>query len=339
MKAVVIRNQGKGVEAWKLVDKPERTPGPGEVRVRPRAASLNYRDLMIARGVYGGPLKEDLVPLSDGAGEVVAVGPGVTKWKVGDRVAGNYFPTWQAGPIRPEHQARAFGAASLDGWLAEEVIAPEASLVRVPDYLSYEEAATLPCAAVTAWCALFDAPERARLGETVVVQGTGGVSLFAAQLALAAGLRVIATTSSNEKAARLRELGVREIINYRDKPEWHEEVLRLTNGEGADRILDVGGGGTLARSLQAVRVTGSVSVIGLLTGANIQIDPLPVLFRVSRLEGVMVGSVRAFEDMNRAFDATKIRPVIDEVFALDRAPAALAKLEAATHFGKIVVRI
>ncbi|WP_146654908.1 zinc-dependent alcohol dehydrogenase family protein [Labilithrix luteola] len=339
MKAFVIRNQGKGIEAWKLVERPDPKPGPGEVLVRVRAASLNYRDLMIASGVYGGPLKDDLVPLADGAGEVAALGDGVTRWKIGDRVAGAYFPTWQGGPMRPEYFERQVGARVTDGWLAESIVLPESGLVRLPDYLSFEEAATLPCAAVTAWVSLFEAAVRPKLGSTIVVLGTGGVSLFAAQLALAEGLRVIATTSSNDKAEKLRKLGVRDIINYRETPEWHEEVLRLTGGEGADHILEVGGAGTLPRSLQAVRFAGTVTLLGFLTGTDLKVDPLPVLFRASRLEGVVVGSVQSFEAMNRGLEATKIRPVVDEVFPFERATEALAKMKAATHFGKIVVRV
>lgn len=339
MKAVVIRNQGQGIEAWKLVERPDPTPGPEQVIVRMRAASLNYRDLLMSRGEYGGPLKTDLIPLPDGAGEIVAVGAGVTRWKAGDRVCGAYFPTWQGGPLRAEYFQQALGSGSVDGVLAQYVALPASGVVRTPSHLSDEEAATLPCAALTAWNALFAPAARPGPGASVLVQGTGGVSIFAAQLARAAGLRVIGTSSSAAKLERLRALGVDEVINYREQPEWQEEVLRLTRGEGVDQVIEVGGAGTLKRSLEAIKYGGTVSLIGLLTGFGGEINPLPVLFKGARLEGVIVGSVLSFEQMNRSIEELGLRPVVDEVFPLARAAEALAKMAASTHFGKIVVRI
>lgn len=339
MKAVVIRNPGRGIEAWKLVERPDPEPGPGQVLVRVRAASLNYRDLMAARGLYGGPLKQDLVPLADGAGEVAALGAGVTRWRVGDRVAGAYFQTWVGGPMRPEYFEHSGGTVSTEGMLAQYAVLPETALVRVPAHLSFEQASTLPCAGVTAWSLLMEPAPRSRPGATVVVLGTGGVSLFVAQLALAAGLRVIGTSSSDEKLARLRALGVKDVVNYRTTPAWAKEVLRLTGGAGADHVVDVGGAGTLPQSFEAVKTGGVVSLVGLLTGTNIAVDPLPVLFKSIRLEGLTVGSVEMFENMNRTIEAVRLEPVVDEVFPLERASEALAKLESATHFGKIVVRI
>ena len=339
MKAVVIRNPGRGIDAWKHVEIDTPEAGPGQVLVRLYAASLNYRDLLVARGQYGAPLAADLVPLADGAGEIAAIGAGVTRWKIGDRVAVAYFHTWQAGPMRPEYLQHSGGTNATQGTLAQYAVLAEDAVVRIPSHLSFEQAATLPCAAVTAWHALFEPAPRHRPGATVVVLGTGGVSIFAAQLALAAGLRVIATSSSDAKITRLHELGVHRVINYRSTPEWQKEVLQLTGGEGADQVIEVGGAGTLPRSFEATRTGGLVSLLGLLTGIGTAIDPMPVLFKGLRLEGLTVGSVAMFESMNRSLEATKIVPVIDEVFPFERATDALKKLEAATHFGKIVIRI
>ncbi|WP_240488391.1 zinc-dependent alcohol dehydrogenase family protein [Labilithrix luteola] len=307
--------------------------------MRIRATSVNYRDLMVVRGTYAGTLKKDLVALSDGAGEVASVGPGVTRWKVGDRVCLAYFPTWQTGPFETKTHAEALGQSSVDGVLAEYVAIAETGVVRMPEHLSFEEAATLPCAGVTAWHAVAESTNRLVGGQSLLVLGTGGVSIFAAQLGLAAGLRVIATTSSESKAARLRELGVSDVVNYRATPEWQREVLRLTGGEGVDQIIETGGAGTLARSIEAVKASGRISLIGLLTGKDGRIDPLPILLRNIHLEGTIVGSVAMFERMNRALEVRRIKPVIDEVFDFDRASSALAKLESGSHFGKIVIRI
>ncbi|MGK3994432.1 zinc-dependent alcohol dehydrogenase family protein [Sorangium sp. So ce1024] len=339
MKAVIIRKNASDIDAWTLAERPAPTPGPGEVLVRVRAASINYRDLMIARGLFGGDRKDDLVPLADAAGEVVALGAGVRRWKAGDRVLSTYFPTWASGPFREEYRDTAPGAGRNDGVLAELVVFAEDALVRAPAHLGFDEAATLPCAAVTAWTALFESWPRPAPGATVLVQGTGGVSLFAAQLARAAGLRVIATSSSAAKIERLRALGVTDAIDYRQHPEWHEEVLRLTRGEGVDRVIEVGGAGTLPRSLQAVRPGGVVSLIGVLAGIGDQIDPMPILLRAVRVEGVMVGSRQSFIDLLSTLEAHAIRPVLDEVFPLERASDALARLAAGKHFGKIVIRL
>ncbi|WP_437640306.1 zinc-dependent alcohol dehydrogenase family protein [Sorangium sp. So ce854] len=339
MKAVIIRKNASDIDAWTLAERPAPTPGPGEVLVRIRAASINYRDLMIARGLFGGDRKNDLIPLADAAGEVVALGAGVRRWKAGDRVLSTYFPTWASGPFREEYRATAPGAGRNDGVLAELVVFAEDALVRAPAHLGFDEAATLPCAAVTAWTALFESWPRPAPGATVLVQGTGGVSLFAAQLARAAGLRVIATSSSAAKIERLHALGVADTIDYRQHPEWHEEVLRLTRGEGVDRVIEVGGAGTLPRSLQAVKPGGVVSLIGLLTGIGDPIDPMPILLRPVRVEGVMVGSRQSFIDLLSTLEAHAIRPVLDEVFPLERASDALARLAAGKHFGKIVIRL
>lgn len=339
MKAIVIANPGKGIDAWRAVTLADPSPAYGQIVVRIRAASLNYRDLMMARGQYGGPLKKDLVPLADGAGEVTSIGPGVTRWNVGDRVCLAYFPTWQAGPFRDGTHGEALGQTSVDGVLAEYVAIAETGVVRMPDHLNFEEAATLPCAALTAWHCLSESSGRLVPGQSLLVLGTGGVSIFAVQLGLAAGLRVLATTSSESKTARLRELGVHEVVNYRATPEWQREILRLTNGEGVDQIIETGGAGTLPRSIQAVKASGRISLIGMLTGFEGRIDPLPILVRNIHLEGTIVGSVAMFERMNRALETHRIKPVVDEVFEFDDASSALARLESGSHFGKLVIRI
>jgi NADPH:quinone reductase-like Zn-dependent oxidoreductase len=337
MRAVVIANPGRGVESWALVERPVPVPGPGQIRLRVHAVSLNYRDLAIALGFYGGPVKPGLVPGADGAGVVEAVGPGVTRWKVGDRVTSTYFPTWVAGGKREEDGAHQPGAYSNDGLLAEQVVLAEGAVVRAPAHLDWLEASTLPCAGLTAWSALVDSAAAPSAGESVLVQGTGGVSLFAVQMAQAMGLRVLATSSSEAKLQRLRGMGVQETVNYRENPQWAQAVLELTGGRGVDHVVDVGGAATLPQSLQAVRVGGGISVVGILGGINQQIDPLPILIRSVRVAGISVGSTSAFERMNQALESWKLRPVVDEVFPLERAQEALGRLASQEHFGKLVI--
>ncbi|HSC85775.1 MAG TPA: NAD(P)-dependent alcohol dehydrogenase [Polyangiaceae bacterium] len=339
MKSIVMGYPGRGVEAWKLQERDVPKPGPGQVLVRIRAASVNFRDLRIAQGAYGGPAKQGLVVLSDGAGEIAALGPGVTRYAVGDRVASTYYPTWNAGPYRAEVEDVGLGIGDQDGVLAEYALLSAHGIVRIPDTLGFEQAAALPCAAVTAWQALFEGSSRLLPGSSVVVQGTGGVSLFAAQLARATGHRVIATSSSAAKLERLGGLGITDRINYRETPQWHEQVLHLTGGQGADLVIDVGGGATLASSLAATRGGGRIAVVGLLGGAGPTIDPLPILFRTVTVEGVHVGSLAMFESLLRAVERSKLQPVIDRVFELPDAAQALAALAAGEHFGKLVIRV
>jgi NADPH:quinone reductase-like Zn-dependent oxidoreductase len=325
-----------GPSALQLVERPSPEPGPGQVKLRMRAWSTNFRDLGITLGRYpGGALPRDTIALSDGAGEVVAVGAGVSRWQPGDRVAANFFQDWRAGPIRPQVFGSALGGA-IDGMLAEEVVLGEAGLVRIPEHLSFEQAAALPCAGVTAWNALFEVGSL-RPGQTVLVMGSGGVSVFALQLARAAGARVIATTSSDDKAKRLVALGADAVVNYRTQPDWDHAVLKHTGGAGVDLVVEVGGAGTLARSLNAVRIGGTVALIGVLAGVGAQIDPSPLLMRSIRLQGVFVGSVAMFEALAVALAASRTEPVIDRSFGFDHAPEAYAWQASGKHFGKVVI--
>ncbi|WP_420383050.1 zinc-dependent alcohol dehydrogenase family protein [Novosphingobium sp.] len=338
MKAFNIIETGKGLDSWTLVDLPDPTPGPGEVLIRVKAVSLNTRDLMVASGYFPIPPKANVIPVSDGAGEIVALGAGVTRWGVGDRVFGSYYQHWQNGQFPADAELHGLGGP-LDGMLAELVTLPESGVIRVPDHLSYEEASTLPVAALTAWNAVMESTPRSASGATVLTLGTGGVSLFAIQFALASGLRVIATTSSHAKAERLRSLGVSDVINYKETPDWDQEVLRLTNGQGVDQVIEVGGTGTLPKSLKSVRSGGLVSLIGLLTGFNEPIDTSPILFNKIRLQGSGVGPVHMAEAMARTIATLRLKPVIAQVFGFEQAKDALAKLQDPATFGKIVVRL
>jgi len=338
MKAFNIVEIGKGLESWRRVDLPDPTPGPGQVLIRVNAVSLNPRDLMVISGHFPIPPKEKAIPVSDGAGEIIAVGPGVTRWKVGDRVFGSYYPYWHNGPFPPDAELHALGGP-LDGMLAQLVTLPESGVIRVPNPLNYEEAATLPVAALTAWNAVMESVPRMNPGATVLTLGTGGVSLFAIQFALACGFRVIATTSSQVKAGRLRSLGVSDVINYKETPNWQQEVLRLTNGLGVDQVIEVGGTGTLPKSLESVRSGGLVSLIGLLTGFADPINTSPILFKKIRLQGAGVGSTQMAEAMTHTIAALKLKPVIAEVFGFEQAKDALAKLQDTHNFGKLVIRI
>ena len=334
MRAIEIRS-ADGIDALHLADRPSPEPGTGEVLVRMRAVSLNYRDLMTVQDPEGRRLPYPRIPNSDGAGEVVAIGAGVSRFRPGDRVAGCFFQRWSGGEITPEAMASALGGA-LDGVLAEEVLLSEDGLVMVPEHLSFEAAATLPCAALTAWHALV-AKGNLRAGETVLVLGTGGVSIFALQFAVMQGARVIVTSKSNEKLARARDLGAWQTVNYREVPEWDRAVRELTDGRGVDHVVEVGGAGTLERSIGAARVGGHIALIGVLTGG--QINPVLVMRNSIRMNGIYVGSRAMFEDMNRAIAAADLTPVIDRSFAFEEARAAFHHMAAADHFGKIVVTV
>lgn len=325
-----------GLDGLTRVERSDPQPGPGEVLVQLKAASLNYRDLLVALGHYNPKLPLPMVPLSDGAGEVVAVGPGVTTVKVRDRVAGCFMQDWPAGELTESATTSALGGA-IDGVLSEFVTFRESGVVPIPDHLSDEEAATLPCAAVTAWQGVIETGLRP--GESVLVMGTGGVSIFALQIAERAGARVIATSSSDEKLARVRELGGAETINYRTTPEWDRKVRELTGGRGVDHIIEVGGAGTLARSLKAVRLGGRIALIGVLAGAGAEVNPLPALMKGVRIQGIYVGNREMFERLNRFLSVHRLHPIIDRTFAVDEIAAALQYMQEGRHFGKIVLRV
>lgn len=325
------------LDALQLKESPDPRPGPSQVAVRMRACSLNHRDLNIVSGNYTSlPIKPGAIPLSDGAGEIAAVGANVTRWKVGDRVAPIFVQRWLGGELLPEYMPSALGGPS-DGVLAEQIAISEEGLVRIPAHMSFEQAATLPCAAVTAWNAAF-AQGQLQPGQTVVTLGTGGVSLFAAQLAVMAGARVIATTGSEEKIDRLRALGVHEVINYRATPDWDARVRELTDGRGADLVVEVGGPGSVAKSIAAIRYCGHISVVGNLAG-KATIDPATLFAKRASMCGIQVGSRDMFEAMNRAMAVAQLEPVIDRVFAFEEARAAYEHLASGKHFGKVVVRL
>ncbi|MGH7960505.1 MAG: zinc-dependent alcohol dehydrogenase family protein [Candidatus Binatia bacterium] len=336
MKAFEV-NKPFGIDNLRLVERKDPVPGPGQVLVKVKAVSLNFRDLLTVKHGALGNIRLPLIPLSDGAGEVEKVGEGVTRVQPGDRVAGIFFQTWLTGDITATYFQSALGGTA-DGMLAEQVVLHQEGVVRIPDYMSYEEAATLPCAAVTAWQALVSKGSL-KAGDTVLVLGTGGVSIFALQFAMMHGARVIITSSSDEKLARAKQIGAAEVINYKTTPAWDKHVLELTGGVGVDHVEEVGGAGTLEKSLQAVRIGGMVSLIGILGGLGGQINPVPVLMKGVRMQGIYVGSREMFEDMNRAMAINKVHPVIDKVFPFTETRAALQYMESAAHFGKIVIAL
>ncbi|MBE7211843.1 MAG: NAD(P)-dependent alcohol dehydrogenase [Gluconacetobacter diazotrophicus] len=337
MKAYEILS-GDGIAGLKLVERDDPVLGPREVRVAIRAVSLNFRDLMVVRGIYFDPRPDPVVAVSDGAGEVVEVGAEVTRFRVGDRVMTTYFPDWADGPATAAALHDTYGA-QLDGVLCERFVAPETGLVRAPEGLDWAEAAAVPCAAVTAWNAMFGRGTFGP-GNTVLVQGTGGVSVFALQLAAAAGVEAIVTSSSDAKLERARELGARAGVNYRSEPDWEQAVLRETGGRGVDVVIEVAGAETMRQSLDAVRFGGEVVVIGGLsgfTGANV--DPGTLISGNKSLVGVMVGSRAMTEHVARFIERKNIRPVVDRVFPFEAAREAYEHLEAGRAFGKVVIGV
>jgi|SRR5215213_1168778 len=336
MKAYLVQ-EPFGLEALALTERPAPQPGPGQVLVRMRAVSLNYRDLLVIKGVWRPTSPR--IPVSDGVGEVAAVGAGVTRVRTGDRVAGIFLPGWIDGEVTPEKlRVPSLGGVGTDGVLAELVVFEEETVVRVPEHLSDEEAATLPLAGVTAWHAVVRR-SGVKAGDTVLVQGTGGVSLFALQFARMAGATVFVTSSSDEKLRRARELGAAQGINYRESPNWEERVLEITSNRGVDHIVEVVGGENLNRSLQAVRLSGTISVIGLLGGTSAPVETFGFVEKNVRLHGIYIGSREMFEEMSQAVAAHELKPVVDRVFGFDEVGEALRYLETGAHFGKVCIRL
>jgi NADPH:quinone reductase-like Zn-dependent oxidoreductase len=324
-----------GVDSLEFVERETPLPGPGEVLVGVRAVSLNYRDLLMIKGKYNPKMRLPRIPCSDGAGEVLAVGEGVRSWKPGDRVMGIFMQNWLDGPLTQVRSKGALGG-DVDGMLADQVVLKETGLVGIPGHLSYQEAATLPCAAVTAWNAL--ASSDLKSGGSVLIQGTGGVSIFALQFARLRGARVLGISSSNEKLERAREMGLEAGLNYRENPDWERWVIDQTGGEGVDVVVEVGGMGTLPRSLNAVRIGGTVAQVGVLGEATEPFSIATVLHRMVRLHGIYVGSRRDFVEMNKAVWQGRLRPV-GEQFKWTQTREVLGRMEEGGHFGKMVLTV
>lgn len=329
MKKYVIE---PGKNAVKAIEGPEPSLGPNEVKVRVKAASSNYRDILMLQFA-----DQEIIPFSDGAGEVIAVGANVTQLKSGDRVSGLFFPTWIDGRIDADVSGIARGGGNVDGMLAEVVVGDEKSFITIPDHLSFEEAAALPCAGLTAWHAMFEHGRPAQAGQTILIQGTGGVSVFALQLAVAHGLDAIVLSSSDEKLERAKSMGAAHTINYRTIPGWDGEVLKLTGDKGVDMVLEVGGAGTLEKSMNAVKVNGVISLIGVLSGLDGTVNPLPIVQKSIQVFGIYVGSKEMQSHFHDALSRHTIKPVIDRVFEFDDAAEAYEYQKAGKHFGNIVV--
>lgn len=324
------------LEALRLREEADPRPQRGEVLVRVHAVALNFRDLAILRGRYPRKAVPGLIPISDAAGEIVALGEGVKAFKVGDRVIGAFHPRWFGGEMPSTIQTDSYGAEN-DGWLCELKAVSQEAVVRFPDTLSYEEACTLPCAGLTAWTAL-SGPEPIRAGRTVLVQGSGGVSIFALQLARAVGATVIATTSSAAKADELKALGASAVVNYREDAEWGRSVRALTGGRGVDRVVEVGGPGTIGQSLRAVAVGGEIASIGFLSTDNPGIDFFALKMSGASFRNITVGDRAGLMELSRVVAASGLKPVIDRVFDFEDARAAFRHLEGGTHLGKVVIR-
>ncbi|MBX9608156.1 MAG: NAD(P)-dependent alcohol dehydrogenase [Gammaproteobacteria bacterium] len=330
MKVARVRNPA-ALSTLEVVDVPDPTPGPGEICVRVRASSLNYHDYAVVSGML--PVADGRIPMSDGAGDVVAVGAGVLRFQVGDKVMSTFFPHWPGGEVSAE-RARGVPGDHVDGFAAEYVVMPASAFTRMPTGYSYEQAATLPCAALTAWRALF-VENATKPGDWVLTQGTGGVSVFALQFAKAAGARVISTSSSAAKLERLATLGADHLVNYKETPDWGVKARELTGGRGVDVVVEIGGAGTLAQSIEATRVGGHISLIGVLAGWSGEVPTAAVMWKNIAVKGITVGSIEDQEAMVAAIEANGIVPVIDRSFALAEIAQAFEHQAAQRHFGKI----
>lgn len=337
MKKYVIKAGSTSLEGLTMIEVDEPKARPGEVLIRVRACSLNYRDQAVVTGNYfGGVLQADTVPLSDGAGEVAAVGDGVTQFKVGDRVAGLFFQNWHDGPPNPA-AGPALGASGCDGMLAQYAALPERGVVKIAESLSFEEAATLPCAGVTAWNALMCGRKPIRPGDCVAVLGTGGVSMIALGIAHAAGCHVVVTSSSDEKLERAKKLGAAAGVNYKSTPEWGPAAAAASHKGGADVVVEVGGAGTLAQSMQAVGFNGEIALIGVLTRSG-DTTPHPLMLKGASIRGIFVGNKAMAQDLARAIDVSGIKPAIDKVFAFEDAAEAYRHQQRGA-FGKVVIKV
>jgi NADPH:quinone reductase-like Zn-dependent oxidoreductase len=332
-----------GLDALERISSPIPETPPGAVLLRIHAVSLNYRDLMVVEGAYNPRMALPRIPCSDAAGEIVAIGEGVTRVTTGDRVCTLFMQRWFEGPISAANSTNALGG-DIDGVLAEYLVLPEDGVIPFPPHLTCEEAATLPCAALTAWNALHHAGDPispARQGDTILLQGTGGVSLFALQFARLLGAKPFLISSSDEKLARATALGLEASCNYRQTPDWSKWIAELTSKRGVDRIIEVGGAGTLPHSLKAIRPGGLIAQIGVLSGgaAATEIPLGPILHKQIRLQGIYVGSRAMFAEMNAAIAAAQLHPIIDRIFPFEEAPEAIAAIKTAGHFGKIVIQV
>jgi NADPH:quinone reductase-like Zn-dependent oxidoreductase len=337
MRAYQLPKGGAGIEALVIIERPHPKAAYRQILVKVKACSLNFRDLAIARGSYRMPVRENIIPLSDGAGEVAEIGPGVTKFKVGDRVAGNFFQRWNGGEPAADVHKSALGGG-IDGMLAEYAVLEEDGAVKIPPHLSLEEGATLPCAAVTVWNAIME-HAKLKAGDTLLLQGNGGVSIFGLQFAHGMGVRAIITSSSDEKLKRAEALGAALGVNYKTSPDWEKAAMEFTGGIGVDHVVEVGGAATLSRSFGAIRVGGKVTLIGGLSGGATELNPGLIFARRANVQGISVGSTQMFEAMNRAIEFNAIKPVIDKVFAFNDAQAAYRHMAAGAHFGKIVIAV
>lgn len=334
MKAVRLTKKGGSLN---LNDESLPTPGHQQVLVRVHAASLNFRDQAALHDKYGGSVKENVVPLSDGAGEVVAIGPDVTRVKVGDRVTASCAVHWISGRYLPEFQSSSIGM-TIDGMLADHVLLHENALVHLPAYLSYTEAASLPCAAVSAWSALHVATPL-QPGQTVLIQGTGGVAMFGLQIARIFGARVLAITSSDEKAEKLKTMGAEAVVNYRAVPDWHHEILRLTDGKGVDKVIDIAGEATIVKSAASTRIGGEIGLVGFVSGFGGGLPPIDILSRSLTIAGIAIGPRTSFEALLAAMATSQVKPIIDRVFPFAEYREAYRLLESGNFVGKIVIDV